>query len=518
MKRSKAEKARRRKYRSRVLEQRIERRLQAPACERRSRPAFSASNIQYEIAERARGLDCGGIGAMHLLAQKIGLVDDLDEQLSLLKRHLPYHESDHILNIAYNSLAGGTCLEDLELRRNDEVYMDALGAERIPDPTTAGDFCRRFREEDVETLMSVYNGVRRRVWSQQPESFFDEAVIDADGTIVGTTGECKEGMDLSYKKIWGYHPLLVSLSNTQEPLFLVNRSGNRPSNEGAAERLDQAISLCRDAGFRDVTVRGDTAFYLTDNFDRWDKEGVRFILGCPVHPNLHNEAMELEEDDWKPLERPAKYYVETEPRGRRHNVKLEVVKRRGYQHIRLKSEHVAEIRHSPTKCWKTYRLIIVRKNLSIERGEDDLIDDIRYFMYMTNDWKTSAEEIVFLANNRCDQENLIEQLKNGARALKTPMGNLVSNWAYMVIGALAWNLKAWYALLLPEKGRWKETHRREKRHVLRMEFKSFINAFVRMPAQLVKGARRIVYRLLNWNPYQRIFLRALDMLERPRLC
>src|SRR5436309_5238052 len=141
---------------------------------------MTASNIHYEIADRTRAIAPGGIGAMHLLSQKLGLVQDINEGLHLLKRHLPYHESDHVLNIAYNLLAGGQRLEHIEVRRNDEVYLDALGAERIPDPTTAGDFCRRFGEGDVEQLMDIFNQTRLRAWKQQPDAFFDEAFLDAD--------------------------------------------------------------------------------------------------------------------------------------------------------------------------------------------------------------------------------------------------------------------------------------------------------------------------------------------------
>jgi DNA invertase Pin-like site-specific DNA recombinase len=123
---------------------RILRRIEDKPGVERPEPMMAASNIHYEIAERARGIAPGGIGAIHLLARKIGLIEDIDRDLHLLMRHQPYHESDHVLNIAYNLLAGGSRLEHIEDRRNDEVYLDALGAERIPDPTTAGDFCRRF--------------------------------------------------------------------------------------------------------------------------------------------------------------------------------------------------------------------------------------------------------------------------------------------------------------------------------------------------------------------------------------
>ena len=216
---------------------RIERRLGDRNWTDKTEPMFSASNIHYEMGERTRGTAVGGIGAMELVARRTGLIEAIDGNVHVLKRHLPYHESDHVLNIAYNVLSGGTCLEDIELRRNDEVYLDALGAQRIPDPTTAGDFCRRFEPGDVESLMDAANEVRLGVWRQQPESFFEEAVLDADGTLAETTGECKQGMDVAYNGTWGYHPLVISMANTQEPLYLVNRSGNRPSHEGAGRTV-----------------------------------------------------------------------------------------------------------------------------------------------------------------------------------------------------------------------------------------------------------------------------------------
>ena len=196
---------------------------------------FRATNIRYEMAERTRGFAYGGLGAMQLLAQQTGLAAAIDQELHLLKRHLPYHESDHVLNIAYNILCHGDCLEDLERLRNDEVYLDALGAQRIPDPTTAGDFCRRFSLQDVMTLMEIINRVRLGIWKKQPPAFFEQARLDGDGTIAETTGECREGMDMSYKGLWGYHALVLSLANTGEPLYLVNRSGNCTSSPSAAE-------------------------------------------------------------------------------------------------------------------------------------------------------------------------------------------------------------------------------------------------------------------------------------------
>jgi hypothetical protein len=475
---------------------------------------MAASNIQYEVAQRSRGLACGGIGAVHLLARRTGLVDAIDRRLHLLKVHLPYHESDHVLNIAYNILAGGTCLQDIELQRNQEAYLDALGAQRIPDPTTEGDFCRRFAVPDIEALMDAINEVRLGVWKLQPAKFFEQAVIDADGTLVATYGQCKEGMDISYKGQWGYHPLLVSLANTGEVLYLVNRSGNRPSSEGAAERFDQGIALCRRAGFKSILLRGDTDFTQTGELDRWDAQGVQFIFGIDATYSLRTQADFLPKSAWKRLVRPPRHEVKTQARARPENVKEQIVQEREFQNIRLRSQSVAEIDHRPVKCRKAYRVVIVRKNLSVEKGEQRLFDDIRYFFYLTNDRTSAPEAIVPAANGRCNQENLIEQLKNGARAMEMPVGDLVSNWAYMVMASLAWTLKAWLALVLPEEGRWKQKYRTQKQSVLRMKFKTFLNGLMRLPCQIVRTGRRIVYRLLSWNPWQEVLLRAAEALRR----
>jgi len=479
---------------------------------------FRGRNLHYEGGDRVRGLGTGGIGAMHLLARRTGLTAAIDESLQVLKVHQPYHESDHVLNIAYNILCGGKTLEDLEQRRQDEVYLDALGACVIPDPTTAGDFCRRFEESDIEALMGAIDRVRVKVWQRQPESFFAEAIVEADGTLAETTGECKEGMEISHHGLWGYHPLVVTLANTGEPLYLVNRSGNRPSHEGAAERFDQAIALCRQAGFRGILLRGDTDFSSTTHLDRWDGAGVRFLFGIDAMPKLVGIAAGQSSRAWQRLKRAAKYAVKTAPRSRPENIKERVVVERGFRNIRLKSEDVCEFRYRPGACRRPYRVVVVRKNLSVEAGEQVLFDDLRYFFYLTNDEDTPAEELVFLANDRCNQENLIEQLKNGVHALRMPVGTLVSNGAYMVMASLAWTLKAWFALVLPETGRWGAQYAAEKQTVLRMEFRSFQQAFIAIPCQIIRAGRRIVYRLLAWHPWQRVFLRGVEALRLPLRC
>jgi hypothetical protein len=369
---------------------------------------MTASNIHYEPAPRTRGLSAGGIGAIFLLAQKVGLIQEIDRKLHLLKKHLPYHESDHVLNIAFNILAGGECLEHLELRRNDEVYLDALGAQRIPDPTTAGDFCRRFTEDEVLTLMAAINEARLRVWAQQPTEFFAEAILEADGSIVPSDSECKRDMDLTYDGQYGYHPLVISLANTAEPLYLLNRSGNRPCQERADEFLDRAVALVRRAGFRTILLRGDTRIAQTKHLDGWDAAGnIRFVFGYEASPSLQVRADRLPESSYRLLERPPRYQIKTAPRQKPQRVKAEIVRRRGYQDLELLEERVAEFPYRPLACRRSYRMIVLRKRIGVAQGQLRLFEEYRYFFYITNDRTMTAEEVVFSANDRCDQENLI---------------------------------------------------------------------------------------------------------------
>jgi hypothetical protein len=163
-------------------------------------------------------------------------------------------------------------------------------------------------------------------------------------------------------------------------------------------------------------------------------------------------------------------------------------------------------------------VIVVWKDLEVSKGQKKLFDDDRCFFYITNDWETPAEQIVYLANDRCNQENLLQQLKSGVRSLTAPVDNLLSNWAYMVMASLAWSLKAWSALVLPEGGRWSEKYREEKRRLLRMDFATFRHAMVSVPGQIVHTGRKIVCRLLAWNPWQHVFFRLLDQIALSLRC
>jgi Transposase DDE domain group 1 len=458
---------------------------------------LTSGKITYEVGGNVDAMSLGGIAAVHRMVTKLGLPQQIDEGLQLLKVHLPYHESDHVLNLAYNVLCGGTRLEDIEDLRHDTAYMNALGAALIPDPTTAGDFCRRFKAEHVVELMDRINAVRAQLWRTRGRDLLGPvAYIDIDGSIVGTDGKRKAGIGLSYKGIWGYCPLLVTLANTKEVLYLVNRPGNVPSHTDAAAWIDKAIDLVLPYAPR-LCLRGDTDFSLTANFDRWAQR-VDFVFGMDANATLTRIADGLDESQWRRLRRKARYQNQTgTTRARREDVKERIVKEKGYLNLELNYEDVAEFDYRPGKCKQAYKVVALRKNISRSKGEEALLEEVRYFFYITTYTDLSAEEIVALANQRCDQENVIGDLKSGIGALRVPLYDLVSNWAYMVIAALAWNIKSWFAMMM---------HRQVDRHAyIRMEFRRFLKTVILIPAMILRRARAVTVRIIGYT-------RGLDRL------
>jgi uncharacterized protein (UPF0248 family) len=216
-------------------------------------------------------------------------------------------------------------------------------------------------------------------------------------------------------------------------------------------------------------------------------------------------AQALGKAAWEPLERLPKYEILTEPRPKAFRYKEQVVVEREFVNQKLVGEALAEIQYKPAKCRREYRVVILRKNLSVQKGEKALFDEVRYFFYITNR-TDQAEKIVGLANGRCDQENVIEQLKNGVNAMRMPVADLLGNWAYMVIAALAWNLKAWYGLLMPNRERGIE--------LVKMEFRRFLSAVMLLPCQIARTARKVIYRILGYNSWLVDFFATWERLQR----
>ena len=491
------------RQRQRALKQRLDPRWQPVT----SAPVLGGGNVRYEVSGRTRAIGCGGLGLLQKVVETVGLREAIDDKVQLFKRRKPYHESDHVLALVFNLLAGGRCIDDLERHRSNEAFLDALGARRIPGATTAGDFLRRFDAAAVRQLMGAMQDSSAKVWRRRPKKERRRALIDVDGTVVETTGECKEGMNLSYTGRWGFGPLVVSLANSQEVISVVNRPANRPSHDGAAPEMDRAIDWALEAaGFETVRLRGDTDFSLTRNFDRWHEKGVEFVFGADASPGLVRRAQALPETAWTSLRRPERPVRRQRP----NNVKKKVIQQREFKNLEVASEQVAEIAYSPGRARGTYRLIALRKQIEISQGQRLLEPETRYFFYLTNvpASQMSPAEVVRESNARCHQENLIEQLKNGVQATRMPVAEFNANWAYLVLGALAWNLKAWTGLVLPK--------RLGARALVKMEFHRFLTEVILVPTQIVRSGRRLIFRLLAVNRWTRLLLDGTQYLRRRR--
>lgn len=469
---------------------------------------------RYEMSERANTTAYGGVALAHRVAEHAGLLREINARVTVLKQHQPYTEADHVMNIALNAMCGGTCLQDIEHRRNDAAFLEMLGTMALPDPTTAGDFCRRFAASDIDSLQDAINEARLNVWKAQGAEFIGKtAVLDVDSSIVKTSGECKEGMELTYKGAWGYPPLLVSYANTQEPLFILNRPGARPSVEGAPDLLDRAIDLCRRAGHTDILMRGDTAFSMTRYLDKWDDDGVRFVFGMMANRSMTQRADALDEELYAEFHREAdKAFAKRKTRAKQPRVRQQLVEDKGYKDIRLVEEDVADFEYTPSRAENAYRIVVLRKTLAEHRGQLCLGTATRYFFYITNDRKRSAEQVVRESNQRCAQEKLIGELKSGVGSLRAPLNSTASNGVFMVAAALAWSLKAWLAMTLPIIGRWRDKHTSQRRRLLTMSFRSFVQELMLLPLRVVRSGRKVVLRVVCWRPAIPSFFRLAEAL------
>jgi hypothetical protein len=467
-------------------------------------PMMSAGGVTFDISGKISAIHCGGIGLVHGLVNTLRLPERINARLELLKRHKPYFESDHVMNIAYNIICGGENLEDIELLRNNEPYLDALGARRVPDPTTAGDFLRRFEEADVRELMDVINETTASVWEKTLGKKSRRcAILDVDGKIQETFGECKERMDIAYNGVWGFSTLALTEATTGAHLYVVNRPGNALSQEGAAEWMDKGIDVAMKV-FKRVYLRGDSAFSLTKKFDEWDDRDVGFIFGYDATPNLVKIADGIGKNDWYRIERPQPV-MKVKARKKKARVKKAAIIRRRYRTLTQKGEYCAEFSYRPTKCKKEYRVIALKKIIAVTEGQQRLFDDYRYFFYITNITHMPVVDALKLIRGRCNHENKIEQLDNGVHALKMPAAEFTANWAYMAICALAWNIKSWLGLFIKND---------EKRaELITCEFKRFQNVLINIPCQILVTGRRLVYRFLNYNSWVEVIFRLWQEIK-----
>lgn len=458
--------------------------------------------MRIESDRRGKTTAYGGLALAHKLVSNLGLAGAINSELRLLKLHRPYHESDHILTHAYNVFVGGDCIEDIASLQNSEAFRTLVGACRVPDPTTAGDFLRRFTTHDLAVVDGVLDEVRSRVWGRLAKGQRRLATVDLDSTIKPVYGECKMGAAFSYKKSWSYHPLLISLAETDEPLRLINRPGNAASAEGVEEALDPVLGRLKES-FKKVLVRGDSAFYRSELIALCEKHGVDFAIVMKAAAGLQAAAAALPEARWEPfVSRQEESRRDESVRCRRRRLRVRRLKarRRGYRTLSTRSEWVAEMRYRPTGLMSDFR-VVIKRQLIREEGQAEMFERYEYRFLITSLEDRPIADVVRVAYGRCAQENTIEQLKNGIAAMRMPTGELVANGAFMTAALLAWSLKSWLTLLaLPAEA-------------IRWEWKRFRQSFVHVAAKIITQARQVVVRLASSHRFTTQMLAASERLD-----
>ena len=444
----------------------------------------------------------GGLALAAGLVRSLGLAQDLDRELSLLASHRPFHESDHVLTHVYNLYAGGTCIEDIADLQTSEPVRRILGADRIPDPTTAGDFLRRFDAEALGALNRVIDQAQEKVWKRRyGKKKAERAIVDLDSCVRPVYGDQKEGTDFTYKGSFGYHPLVISLAGTLECLRLVNRSGNTTSADGSESHLRELFPML-DRRFKQVIVRGDSAFATQAIFDACDEAGHFFAVVSPQKPNFARLFEALPGEQWKPYrERKERPVRQGKRRKRGPNRRRERALSRNKRNLQLEKQWIVEVPYQPTRSDRPYRLIA--RYQEIEEHEQGHLFKLTRFRYILSNLppSVSAEEVMDLTYQRCDQENLIEQLQSGVAALRMPTGGMLSNAAFMTCARLAHNLKPWLAqLALPLE-------------TMRWEWKRFRRAFVYCAARVVHSARQVHVRFADSHRFAETLLVAHQRIQ-----
>jgi hypothetical protein len=466
--------------------------------------------LDLESDPRGEMTHYGGLVLAQQFVRRFGVAKRLDDGLMLFKRHAPYHESDHVLALAYTLYADGTCLEDQSALQGSEAVRRLVGACRIPDPTTAGDFLRRFKTaQEVEGLSGIIDEVQEAVWSKLPGKMrrrrkkHEYALVDLDGHIKPLYGVQKEGADFSYDGRWSYQPLVVSLGGSGECLKVVNQPGSARPSEVAAKALKEVLPMVR-RHFRNAIVRGDTDFDRSDVYNEAIDAGAYFAIGGRLYPNRAALVEAIAEESWKPFIPRADRKARSEPsrHGRTANWRRKKAEDRKFRTLRTVKQWVSEIAYQPAGLAGGCRMIVRRILIEERDGQGALFEHFRYRLVLTNlPHSYTAGQVVDITYQRCDQENVIEQFGAGIAGWRMPVAEFMGNSAWLQIARLAWNLGKWIAqIALPSE-------------VVRWEWKRFRRHFVYIAAKVLKKGRRLVVRLAGSHRFLPDILTAHARLQ-----
>lgn len=492
-------------------------------------PIIRLPKTHIEVNQDPKTTKYGGLVLITAFLRHFFVSEQLNEKISVLKQHQPYTEADHVLAQTINLYVGGTCIEDMSKLQQSEAVCRMLGACRVPDPTTAGDFLRRFDPQDnpgaLESLRHVVDNIQSQVWAEKASGGAkkgkknkgrynrspikqDLAVLDIDSHVKEVHGVTKEGVDFSYNGKWGSHPILITMDGTGDCLALRNRPGNVRDSEGSAEVVDETLGYARPH-FKNVLLRGDSGFDRADLREVCHKHNSWFAFVGREFKNRPQIAESIPEAQWQPFEtragrmaEPRKNAEGYRPRKKHRNRRRQRARERNYKNKQLARQWIAEVPWCPPGSEHTYRLVIRRQLIEHSQGQILLCDKYRYRYVVTNlPPSYSTSRVIDSTYERCDQENAIEQLGSGVAAWRMPVREFTGNSVWLEIARLAWNLGKWLAqLVLPEE-------------TTRWEWKRFRQAFVEISAEVIKRSRQLYVRFNEANRFLDILVEAHQRLQ-----
>ena len=458
------------------------------------------------VVQEHRGaplLNGSGLVIIRQLIERLGIAQAINAGLRLLRRHKPYAESDHILTLLYNLLSGGETLNDVNRLGDDPALLRVLGTEQVPHATSVGDFLARFKpkkadreQRPLRKLREVIEGVQQRAFALLPRQRRKVATLDWDSSNHEVYGEQKEGADFAYDKTRCYNVLYATLAETGDVLYQDLREGNTYTSAGTAAVLPATIERVSEH-FRQVRMRADSGFYDQEIVKICAQRQVQFFIVAKQYKNLLKAVHAIPEDAWKSFEpkQMNKGDRTGKKRRRQHNRKRTITLARRPNTWFKGKPQVASIRFRPA-TWDTSHRFVIKRTPIVDKDDQQLyLDDglrrYSYYIVVTNS-QDSDTAVLRTAQGRGNQENLIKDFKHGLGLSHVPTGVLAANQAYVLIAALAWNLKTWMLNLL----------RLGDGAVMRC--KRFLYLWISQAAVVAKSGRdTVVLRLPPGEYYQR---------------
>lgn len=405
-----------------------------------------------------------GILLLREFIESLGVCELLDSELKVKQRARGYSESESVMGLVYNMILGGSCLSDLAVLRGDPGSMKLLGYEKVIAATTAGEFLRKFDLGNISDLGRCLLKLQEKVRGYQKG---DSCTIDMDASVYEQSSKLKEGTREAYNGEVGYNPLFSFWAEESEILFSHLLSGNRRACAKGIWFLKQTLKRVPKNG--KLKLRADSEFYVWEFIEFCEKEGITYAISADKSVQMMERILQIKEEEWK---KSKKY----------------------------KKVQVAEFRYKPTN--QKQRRFVVKRELAVDKKGRSFY---RYHCVVTNDEKTPSDDLIQWYMQRATAENLIKEHKTGFSLEKLPTRSFLANWAYLLIGQLAFNLVAWFKkMVLPKEYR-------------NATVKTIRHRILNLAGKIVSTGRQFYLILCNQYKYKLVWKYALKQLAKLKL-